>query len=66
MTVILGVGIILVTILTLPVILTVGGLPASLIGLLIYSFAIMQAWRMTGSAKVEISGPFKVGGATPA
>lgn len=61
-----GMAFILVGILTLPVIATVGGLPGSLISLLIYSFAIMQAWRMTGSARIEIAGPFQVGGAAPA
>ncbi len=62
----LGTSLILVGVLTLPVIASIGGLPASLISLLIYSFAIMQAWRMTGTVRVAISGPFKVGGAAPA
>jgi hypothetical protein len=65
-TVIFGMAVIVVGILTLPVMATVGGLPGSLISLLIYSFAIMQAWRMTGSARIEIAGPFQVGGTAPA
>jgi hypothetical protein len=66
LTVVLGVTFILVGILTLPVIATVGGLPGSLISLLIYAFAILQAWRMTGAARLEITGPFKVGGTASA
>jgi hypothetical protein len=66
LTVVFGMAVIVVGILTLPVIATVGGLPGSLISLLIYSFAIMQAWRMTGSARLEITGPFQVGGTAPA
>jgi hypothetical protein len=64
--VILGVGVLLVGILTLPVIITIGGLPGSLIGLLIYGFALVQAWRLTRSATVEFTGPYRIGGATPA
>ena len=37
------------------------GFPGSLISILIYGFALLQAWRMTASREVVISGPFKVG-----
>lgn len=63
---VLAVGMLLFGILTLPVIVTVGGLPGSLIGLLIYGFAILQAWRMTAAHKVVVEGPFRIGGAEPA
>ena len=59
-------GVVLVGVLTLPVIVTVGGLPGSLISLLIYGFAILQAWRMTAAHTLSLEGPFQVGGAAPA
>jgi hypothetical protein len=59
-------GIALAGILTLPVLLTIGGLPGSLISLLIYGFAIMEAWKLNRAAKLELTGPFRVGGAAPA
>ncbi|HEY7683490.1 MAG TPA: hypothetical protein VH879_12675 [Gemmatimonadales bacterium] len=54
-------GFLLLGTLSLPVIVTIGGLPGSLISLLIYSFAIVQAWRLTRSVRVEFAGPFQVG-----
>jgi hypothetical protein len=63
---VLSLALVLFGILTIPISLTIGGLPGSLISLLIYSFAIMQAWRMTGSARIAISGPFRLGQAAPA
>lgn len=62
----LAVGVLLLGILTLPVVISVGGLPGSLISLLIYGFAIVQAWRLTASATVAFTGPFRVGGISPA
>jgi len=59
-------GVLLVGVLTLPVIVTVGGLPGSLIGLLIYGFAILQAWRMTTAHEVSFEGPFQIGVSGPA
>jgi hypothetical protein len=59
-------GIALAGIFTLPVLLTIGGLPGSLISLLIYGFAIMEAWKLTRASKLELTGPFRVGGAAPA
>jgi hypothetical protein len=59
-------GVVLAGVLALPVIVTVGGLPGSLIGLLIYGFAIFQAWRMTAAHRVSFEGPFQIGAGTPA
>jgi len=64
--VVLGLALVIFGILTIPISLTIGGLPGSLISLLIYSFALMQAWRMTGSARVAITGPFRLGQAASA
>lgn len=51
---------------TLPVLSTIGDLPGGLISLLIYAFAIMEAWKLTRAARLELTGPFKVGGAAKA
>ncbi|MEO8450365.1 MAG: hypothetical protein ABI647_11270 [Gemmatimonadota bacterium] len=47
---------------TMPIIAGVSNLPASLIGLLILGFALMQAWRMNQRGNLEVSGPFRVPG----
>jgi hypothetical protein len=62
----LGIGVLLLGILTLPVIVTVGGLPGSVISLAIYGFAVVQAWRLAASVTVAFAGPFRVGGSLPA
>ena len=62
----LGVGVLLLGVLTLPVIVSVGGLPGSVISLAIYGFAILQAWRLTASVTVAFAGPFRVGGSSTA
>jgi hypothetical protein len=54
------------TVLLLPVLIAIRAFPGSLIGLLIYGFAILQAWRLTGSVTVAFTGPFRVGGSAPA
>jgi hypothetical protein len=59
-------GIALVGVFTLPVLATIGGFPGSLISILIYGFAIMEAWKLTRAAKLVLTGPFRVGGAAPA
>jgi hypothetical protein len=61
-----GLGIALGGVLTLPVLATIGGFPGSLISLLIYGFAIMEAWKLTRAATLVLTGPFRVGGAAPA
>ena len=53
-------------ILTLPILVTVGGFPGSLISLLIYGFAIMEAWKLTRATRLELTGPFRMGEAAAA
>jgi hypothetical protein len=55
-----GLGAFLLLIATLPLLVIKGGFPGSLISILIYGFAILQAWRMTASRELAIAGPFKV------
>lgn len=57
----LAVGVAIGAILTLPVLLIVGGFPGSVISILIYGFAMMEAWKLTKVARLEFSGPFRVG-----
>jgi hypothetical protein len=57
-------GIALAGVLTLPVLALVGSF--SVLSVLFYVLAIVQAWRTTRSARIEIAGPFRVGGAAPA
>ena len=46
---------------TLPVIVIAGGLPASLLSAAIIFFGMQQAWRMTGVPRLRITGPYRVG-----
>jgi hypothetical protein len=61
-----AIGIAIGGILTLPVLMTIGGLPGSLLSLLIYSFAILEAGKLTRASRLELAGPFRVGGAPAA
>lgn len=45
----------------LPILVIVGGLPGSAISALIIFFGMKQAWKMTGAAAFEITGPYRVG-----
>jgi hypothetical protein len=45
----------------LPVIVVIGGLPASLLSAAIIFFGMRQAWRMTGTPRLQITGPYRVG-----
>ena len=45
----------------LPVLVIVGSLPSGLISALIIFIGMRQAWRMTGTPRFEIVGPFRVG-----
>ena len=56
-----AVGTLLLMTASLPWYAVAAGFPGSLISILIYGFALLQAWRMTASREVLISGPFKVG-----
>jgi hypothetical protein len=48
-------------IVALPVMVVVGGLPASVISAAIIFFGMRQAWRMTGVPRLRITGPYRVG-----
>ena len=61
-----GMGALLVLVATLPLLVVKGAFPGSLISILIYGFAILQAWRMTASRELAISGPFRVAAAPAA
>jgi hypothetical protein len=61
---IVGIGALLVGILSLPVLVVMGDFPGSIISIIIYAIAFMQAWKLTQGVQLEVSGPFKVG--TPA
>ena len=65
-TMLLGLGLILVGVLTLPVLVIIGGFPNTLISLVIYGIALVESWRLSRGVKIEITGPFRVGGAAPA
>jgi hypothetical protein len=49
--------------LALPVLVIVGGFPASLLSALIVFFGMRQAWRMTAAPTVIVLGPYRVGAA---
>ncbi len=54
---------ILGVILTLPVMVAIGSLPAGLISGFIIFIGMRQAWRMTGALTLTILGPYRVGAA---
>lgn len=57
----LGVGFLLLAVLSLPVFVVIGsGLPGSLISVLIYGFAIYQAWKAAARTSIRVEGPFLV------
>src|SRR5262249_12206088 len=45
----------------LPVVVVVGGLPSSIISAAIIFFGMRQAWKMTGTPALVITGPYRVG-----
>ena len=62
----LGLAMIMLFVLALPVLSVFGSLPTSLIGGLIIGFGMQQAWKITGTPRLEILGPYRVGAANPA
>jgi len=48
-------------IVALPVLVVFGSLPSGLISGLIIFFGMKQAWKMTGTPALEITGPYRVG-----
>jgi hypothetical protein len=59
----LGLGSGIVLLLTAPFVVVVGGLPSSLISLIIIGVGLQQAWHLNRLMKVDIKGPFKIGAA---
>lgn len=53
-------GALFLGILSLPVLVGLGDLPGSLLGLLIVAFGLRQAWQMNSRPDVTITGPFAV------
>ena len=49
-------------IVALPVMAVMGTMPSGLISALIIGIGMHQAWQMTGAPRLEIHGPFRVGG----
>jgi hypothetical protein len=63
----LGVGMLFVFVFALPVVYIIGSFPGGILSAIIIFIGLRQAWSMTASQKLEISGPYKVGtGPTPA
>src|SRR5262245_41350669 len=56
----------LVLIPVLPVLIVAGSMPSGLITAAIIYFGIRQAMRMTARPVLQISGPFRIGSASPA
>ena len=55
-------GALAVLVFALPVISVFGSLPFGLISALIIFIGMRQAWKMTATPELQISGPYKVGG----
>jgi len=55
----------LLLILALPVIVIFTSMPSGLISAVIIGFGMHQAWGLTGGEPLSITGPFKIGGASP-
>ena len=51
--------------LALPVLSVVSSLPGGLISAAIIAFGMQQAWRMTGTPPLQISGPYRIAAAAP-
>ena len=60
-TLLLGVAVLAGFVAVLPVLVVVGSLPSGLISAFIIFIGMRQAWKMTGTPRVEILGPFRVG-----
>jgi len=56
-----GIGLILAFCAALPVLSVVGSFPSGLISAAIIGFGMRQAWRMTASLPISITGPYKLG-----
>jgi hypothetical protein len=47
--------------LALPVLSVIGSLPGGLLSAAIIAFGMHQAWRMTGTPRIAITGPYRIG-----
>jgi hypothetical protein len=52
--------------LALPVLAVIGSLPGGLISAAIIAFGMLQAWRMTGTPHLMMTGPYRIAPDTPA
>lgn len=52
--------------LALPVLAVIGSLPGGLISAAIMAFGMLQAWRMTGTPHLVMTGPYRIAPETPA
>jgi hypothetical protein len=59
----LGIGALGAMIVILPAMVAIGGLPGSILSLIIYGVALVQAWQLPAARRLAFGGPFKVGGA---
>jgi hypothetical protein len=50
----------------LPVLAIASSMPSGLLSAFIIFIGLQQAWRMTGAPKLDVSGPYKIGGRAPA
>lgn len=60
-----GIAALIALVFTLPVAVVLGGLPGSLLSVLIVGFGLAQAWKLNQKVSVAISGPFAVGSPPP-
>lgn len=62
-----GIGLIgaIIALATLPLIIIVGGMPGTILSMIIIGVGMRQAWQMTAAPTVLFEGPFRVSGAPP-
>lgn len=58
----MAVGALVLLVFALPALSIIGSLPMGLISALIIFIGMRQAWKMTATPELQISGPYKVGG----
>ena len=59
-------GLVVALVFALPVMYIAQSMPGGILSALIIFIGLRQAWSMTASPRLEISGPYKVGAVTPA
>src|SRR4029079_2122987 len=58
----MAIGALVLLVFALPALSVFGSLPMGLISALIIFIGMRQAWKMTATPELQISGPYKVGG----